>query len=251
MNMSSIQGHSIDGCLSWSAREAIRRSIVEAHDPFVHNLPKAELHIHIEGTLTPELRWELACRNGMTLKLERTGKVYTSVDDVKAAYGVAEIRPGNTFDNEEEKFTFFEMYYGGFEVLKTKEDFYDLAMGYFRKAASMNVRYCEPFFDPQGHVRRGVTWQAMMDGFRAAQQQAEKELNVSSHSIHFIYCFLTLSAALAMDHVLHARPVSRVRHGTLQGFVPIPRHDRRHRTGLGRAHAASYAVQRHLRACAR
>jgi adenosine deaminase len=110
------KGYSIDGCLSWEAREAIRQDLINDKDPFVHALPKVELHVHIEGTLTPELRWEFARRNGMTLGLERTGKTYGSLEELKAAYGVAEVRDGHQFDNEEEKFTFFEMYYGGFEV---------------------------------------------------------------------------------------------------------------------------------------
>ena len=82
-------------------------------------------------------------------------------------------------DNTEETLSFFEAYYGGFEVLKTKQDYYDLAMHYFERAAAMNVRYCEVFFDPQGHTRTGITWETMMNGFREAQKKAEEDLNVS------------------------------------------------------------------------
>lgn len=81
-------------------------------------------------------------------------------------------------NNDEERFQFFEAYYEGFECLKTKEDFFDLAMHYFEHAATMNVRYCELFFDPQGHTSRGTPWIVMMEGFREAQKKAEEELHV-------------------------------------------------------------------------
>jgi adenosine deaminase len=160
-------------------RLALRQELLDANDKFVFDLPKVELHVHIEGTLIPELRWKLAKRNNQTLKLERTGTVYHSLEQLKESYTIIQARPGHRIDNTEESFTFFEAYYGGFEVLVTEQDFYDLAMNYFEHAASMNVRYCEPFFDPQGHTRRGVSFETMMEGFRRAQEEAEKRLNVS------------------------------------------------------------------------
>lgn len=164
-------------------RLALRQELLDANDKFVFDLPKVELHVHIEGTLTPELRWKLAKRNNQTLKLERTGTVYHSLEQLKESYTIIEARPGHRIDNTEESFTFFEAYYGGFEVLVTEQDFYDLAMNYFEHAASMNVRYCEPFFDPQGHTRRGVSFETMMEGFRKAQEEAKKRLNVSHNLI--------------------------------------------------------------------
>jgi adenosine deaminase len=89
-------------------------------------------------------------------------------------------RNGERMDNTEETLSFFEAYYGGFEVLKTKQDYYDLALHYFEHAAAMNVRYCEVFFDPQGHTRLGITWETMMSGFREAQEKAGRDLNVST-----------------------------------------------------------------------
>ncbi|KAE8131360.1 hypothetical protein BDV38DRAFT_264608 [Aspergillus pseudotamarii] len=73
---------------------------------------------------------------------------------------------------------FFQLYYGGFSVLRDEQDLYRLAMDYFRKATDMNIRYYEPFFDPQGHTRRGVSFQAMMHGFRKAQSEAATDLEV-------------------------------------------------------------------------
>jgi adenosine deaminase len=84
-------------------------------------------------------------------------------------------------NNEEERDSFFESYFEGFQALQTKEDFYDLAMNYFESVASMNVCYCEPFFDPQGHTSRGVAWSEMMDGFKEAQIEAERKLKVRAN----------------------------------------------------------------------
>ncbi|KAK4949528.1 hypothetical protein LTR10_012146 [Elasticomyces elasticus] len=107
-------------------------------------------------------------------------------------------------NNSEETLSFFEAYYGGFEVLKTKQDYYDLGMHYFHRAAEMNVRYCELFFDPQGHTKTGITWGVMMGGFREAQEEAERELNVKSS---WILCFLRDSPPEdAMAHYLAALP---------------------------------------------
>lgn len=86
---------------------------------------------------------------------------------------------------------FFEAYYGSMEVLLEEEDFFELAMGYFEKAGSMEVRYCEVFFDIQAHTRRGVSVKTVMDGFRRAQVKAEKELNVGKFSLFNYQIFHT------------------------------------------------------------
>lgn len=169
---------------TFDARHKLREELLAKNDTFVQDLPKVELHVHIEGTLSPELRWKLAQRNGVPLRFKSEGPEITSYEALLQAFNSITPRPGMGGVASETVF-FFEAYYEGFQVLKTKQDFFDLAMNYFERAAAMNVRYCEPFFDPQGHTSRGVKWQDMMDGFREAQRKAEKELNVSGSSSPF------------------------------------------------------------------
>lgn len=98
-------------------------------------------------------------------KFECIGIVYISFVQFKKLYYIIEFCFGYSIDNDEESFMFFEIYYGGFEVLVKEEDFYELVMNYFEKVVGMNVRYCELFFDLQGYMRRGVKWEMMMGGF--------------------------------------------------------------------------------------
>ncbi|KAH8780037.1 hypothetical protein F5883DRAFT_194533 [Diaporthe sp. PMI_573] len=192
----------VEGALPLEARRDLRASIAETSDPLVEALPKVELHVHIEGTLTPELKWKFAQRNGMTLQNPRTGAAFSSLEEYQDSHDSFKSLKGGRMNNEEETLSFFEAYYGGFEVLKTTRDYHDLAMHYFERVAGMNVRYCELFFDPQGHTRTGVTWQTMMDGFRSAQEKAEKDLRVRSA---WIMCFLRDEPVQsAMDHYLAA-----------------------------------------------
>jgi adenosine deaminase len=152
---------------------------------FIAGMPKAELHVHLEGTLEPELKFQLAARNRMDLP-------YRSAAEMRAAY---------TFDDLT---SFLTMYYEGMSVLRTEADFYDLAMAYFRKASSQNVVYAETFFDPQAHTSRGVPFGTVIGGLRRAQQAAEAELGLRTQ---LIMCFLrdlpadsalqTLEASLA------------------------------------------------------
>jgi adenosine deaminase len=169
----------VEGALSIAGRRELRISIASTKNPFIEAIPKVELHVHIEGTLTPELKWKFSQRNGMILKHPRTGAVFSTLEELKDSHDTMKPADGDRMDNEQETLSFFEAYYGGFEVLKTTEDYHDLAMHYFERAAAMNVRYCELFFDPQGHTRTGTTWKTMMTGFRSAQEQAEEDLNVS------------------------------------------------------------------------
>jgi adenosine deaminase len=167
---------------SQQGRRELRAQLLAANDEFVSQIPKVELHVHIEGTLTPELRWKLARRNGMKVRLGNSPRDMRSLEELEGAYGdvisSAQLPAYVDCPPSEVPATFFEAYYSGCEVLRTRQDFFDLAFDYFNRAASMNVRYCEVFFDPQSHTSRGVSWKDMMDGLREAQQKAAKELNV-------------------------------------------------------------------------
>ena len=156
----------------WKARQ------LHSGDDFIEKLPKIELHVHIEGTMTPELRWKLACRNGITLTTGNQKIPLPSLQDTKEAYRHIRGRIGASSADALTNMTFFEAYYGGFDLLQTEEDYYDLAMGYFQHAAQTNIRYCEPFFDAQGHTRRGISMEVIMRGFQKAQTYAEEHLNV-------------------------------------------------------------------------
>lgn len=152
---------------------------------FVQGLPKVELHLHIEGTLEPELKFELAKRNGVELGFE-------TPEQVRDSYAFDDLT------------SFLGAYYEGMSVLLESEDFYDLAMAYFRKVAAQNVRYVEMFFDPQAHTSRGVTFDAVITGLRRAQIEAEQSLGVSSA---LIMCFLRDSSAdYAMATLLESLP---------------------------------------------
>jgi adenine deaminase len=152
---------------------------------FIAGLPKCELHLHIEGTLEPELKFELAARNGIALP-------YSSVEEIRAAY---------EFDSLT---TFLTVYYEGMQVLRTEPDFYDLAMAYLRKAASQNVRYAEIFFDPQAHTSRGVPFDIVIRGLRRALLDAETQFGVRAQ---LIMCFLRdFQAEYAMATLLESLP---------------------------------------------
>jgi len=145
---------------------------------FVEGLPKAELHLHLEGTLEPELKFALSERNGIEIP-------YATVDDIKASYVFHDLT------------SFLVGYYDGMSVLKQEQDFYDLAMAYFEKAHSQNIVYAEPFFDPQAHTSRGVPFEAVVTGIHRAQVDAESEFGLKTN---LIMCFLRdMPADSAMD----------------------------------------------------
>jgi adenosine deaminase len=131
-------------------------------------MPKAELHIHIEGSLEPELIFELAQKNGVAL-------AYPSVEALRAAYAFTDLQ------------SFLDIYYAGASVLLQESDFEAMAMAYFRRAAADNVIRAELFFDPQTHTARGVPIGAVIGGLARACARAERELGVSSD---LILCFL-------------------------------------------------------------
>ncbi|MGO2132388.1 MAG: adenosine deaminase [Halomonas sp.] len=127
-------------------------------------LPKAELHLHIEGTLTPERMMSLAERNGMPLR-------YTSVDDIYAAYEFTDLQ------------SFLDVYFQGMQVLKTAQDFEDLAMDYFELAHSEGVVHIELHVDPQAHLARGIALETVIEGLNRARSRAQRELDLSSAMI--------------------------------------------------------------------
>lgn len=152
---------------------------------FIEAMPKAELHVHLEGTLEPEHIFELATRNGIDLD-------YGSPQEVIEAYNFTDLP------------SFLKIYYEGMNVLQTEQDFYDLTYRYFERVAKDNVVYVEPFFDPQGHTTRGVEFGTIIDGIERAQQDAEKYLGIRSN---LIMCFLRdMSAESAMAHLEMAEP---------------------------------------------
>jgi adenosine deaminase len=135
---------------------------------FIEGLPKAELHVHLEGTLEPELKFELADRNTLDLP-------YASVAEMRRAYSFNDLA------------SFLAVYYEGMSVLVTERDFYDLALAYFRKAHSQHVVYAEVFFDPQAHTARGIPFETVVAGLHRAQQDAEASFGLRSR---LIMCFL-------------------------------------------------------------
>jgi adenosine deaminase len=134
----------------------------------LRTMPKAELHLHIEGTLEPELIFGLAERNRVALP-------YPSVEALRAAYAFTDLQ------------SFLDIYYAGASVLLTEQDFFDMAWAYFERAAADNVVHAELFFDPQTHTERGVALQTVVVGLERACRRARSELGLSAH---LILCFL-------------------------------------------------------------
>jgi len=151
----------------------------------VAQLPKAELHIHIEGSLEPAMMWELAQRNGVDLP-------YPDIDAISKAYNFSCLQD------------FLNLYYQGMSVLQTEQDFHDLAWAYLQRCKLQNVVHCEIFFDPQGHTVRGIEFATFMQGFRSALTRAKTELGITSK---LIMCFLRhLDEQSAFDTLEAAMP---------------------------------------------
>ena len=142
--------------------------MTEISHAWLNNLPKVELHLHLEGTLEPELMFELAKRNSISL-------AFNSVDEVKKAY---------QFSNLQD---FLDIYYQGAEVLLHEQDFYDLTWDYLLRCKEQNVLHVEPFFDPQTHTDRGVPFKVVINGISDALADAEERLGITSK---LIMCFL-------------------------------------------------------------
>lgn len=152
---------------------------------FIEDMPKAELHVHVEGTLEPELKFDLARRNGLELP-------YGSAEEMRAAYEFEDLS------------AFLKMYYEGMSVLATEQDFYDLTTAYLAKAHSQNVILAEMFFDPQPHAERGVGFDTVINGIRRAQTEAESAFGLRTL---LIMCFLRdMSAESAMATLERSLP---------------------------------------------
>lgn len=165
--------------------DAIPRSRLPA---LLEAMPKAELHVHIEGSLEPELIFALAQRNGVTL-------AYPSVEALRQAYAFTDLQ------------SFLDIYYAGASVLLHEQDFFDMAWAYLQRAAADNVQHAEIFFDPQTHTARGVPIETVIKGLDHACHRAHQELRIGAK---LILCFLrhlseddamaTLEAALPYRH---------------------------------------------------
>jgi len=157
---------------------------------YIKNIPKAELHVHIEGTLEPEMLFKLAERNKILLK-------HKSVESLRQAYNFHNLQ------------SFLDIYYEGAGVLQTEADFYDLTWAYLEKARSQNVLHTEIFFDPQTHTSRGISFKTVITGIKKALDDGRQNLGISSG---LILCFLrhlseeeafkTLNEALPYKHLL-------------------------------------------------
>ena len=151
----------------------------------IQAMPKAELHVHIEGTFEPELMFEIAQRNHIDIP-------YKSVEEVKQAYNFHNLQ------------SFLDIYYAGANVLIHEQDFYDLAWAYFEKCAADNVVHSEMFFDPQTHTDRGIAFEIVIKGLKRACDDAKAKFGITSH---LIMCFLRhLSEEAAFETLAQALP---------------------------------------------
>jgi|TARA_B110000211_G_scaffold140040_1_gene160086 adenosine deaminase len=152
---------------------------------YVSDMPKAELHLHIEGTLEPEMMMALAKKHGVVLP-------YATLEDVHAAYNFSDLQ------------SFLDLYYFGASVLREESDFFDLMWAYLVKCRQQNIVHTEIMFDPQTHTDRGIAFEVMMRGYLGALKQAEAEWGQSSK---LIMCFLRhLSQASAFETLRMAEP---------------------------------------------
>ena len=154
-------------------------------ETFIREMPKVELHLHIEGSLEPELMVALAERNGLTLRFD-------SVEAVRRAYQFTDLQ------------SFLDIYYEGMSVLLEEQDFYDLTWAYLEKAHVQRVRHAEIFFDPQGHTDRGVAFETVITGIHRALEDGAARFGITSE---LILCFLRhLPAASALVTLEQALP---------------------------------------------
>ena len=151
---------------------------MQTHDQLIAALPKAELHLHIEGSLEPELLMTLAKRNDVAIP-------YASLEELKAAYNFSNLQD------------FLDLYYQGMSVLQTEQDFFDLTDAYLQRVHADNVKHVEIFFDPQGHTERGLSFDTPIKGILDALRAGEEKYGIS---FKLIMCYLRhLSEADAFE----------------------------------------------------
>src|SRR5471030_585098 len=131
---------------------------------FIVTLPKAELHLHIEGTLEPEMAFQLAAKHGVVLP-------YAGIEAMRQAYQFTNLQ------------SFLDIYYAGAELLRDQADFHALTAAYLRKAHQQGVVHVEIFFDPQTHTARGIALATVLDGLRRALSEAERQFGITCHLI--------------------------------------------------------------------
>jgi adenosine deaminase len=159
--------------------------LTRSEEEYIRRLPKAELHVHIEGTLEPELAFQLAKKHGIVLP-------YSTIEELRGAYRFADLQ------------SFLDIYYAGASVLRDADDFHALTQAYLRKAHEQGVVHVEIFFDPQTHTARGIALSTVLDGLRRALAEAERESGITCR---LILCFLRhLSADEAMHTLEEALP---------------------------------------------
>lgn len=191
-------------------------------EDFIEKIPKAELHLHIEGTLEPELLFELANRNAVKIP-------FNSVEEIKKAYNFSCLQD------------FLDIYYQGAHVLITEQDFYDLTFSYFKKCAAQNIRHTEIMFDPQTHTDRGILFETVINGISKACDDAQREFHISSYLIMSFLrhlseesAFNTLNQAIPFKHKIKAigldssekgNPPSKFKNvfeaAIKEGFIPV------------------------------
>ena len=148
-------------------------------------MPKAELHVHVEGTLEPEMRLRLAERNGVELP-------YRTADELAASYEYRDLS------------SFLALYFSGMDVLRTEQDFFDLTLAYLQRVHAQNVVYTEMHFDPQAHTSRGIGFDTVITGIRRAQEAAQDDLGIRSQLILGI--LRDMSAESAMEALAESLP---------------------------------------------
>lgn len=151
-------------------------------EQFIRRIPKAELHVHVEGTLEPELIFEIARRNHIALR-------FATVEGLRKAYHFHNLQ------------SFLDIYYEGAKVLLHEQDFFDVTWAYLERAAAQNIRHVEIFFDPQTHTDRGIPFEAVVSGIHCALEEAIPKFRISSK---LIMCFLRHLSADSAMHTLEA-----------------------------------------------